>query len=247
VLAAEIAVALIVFEGARRLAGRSNTRRLAPHEAAAGLVALMLPVFGVLLGTLTGVATMRYVLLSGVGIAIALPLAIWRLTPDNGVAELLMCAALLTSVVKSTGRSLQHSQERTEAQIARPLLEQSLRGSDPLVMTGAGRYLERWFATPPEWRARVIYLANPAAELQSDGNDTFDRSYLALARWTPVAVVDEEIFLATHTQFSVYSMAPDWLMPTLDARGATIETVGRESGATLFTVRMPVRASDASR
>jgi hypothetical protein len=240
-IAAWLLVLLALFEAMRRLKGRRPTRRIATHEAAAGLMALLLPAAGVLIGTIAGgIVAPRYLTLSSVGFALAVPLAIWRLTPDNAVGDLVLCVALLLSLVKSTGRALPGRAETFRDPVAtdRPALAAALATGDPIVITGGPSYLQLWFYAPPGRRASAIYLANPSAELRQTGTDTIDRGYLALSRWTPVPAVESGAFLAGHDTFRLYALEPDWLTLALRTAGASFKELAREGDARLYVVRM---------
>jgi hypothetical protein len=237
-IAAWLLALLALFETLR---GRRSTRRIAAHEAAAGVMALLLPAAGVLIGSIAGgLVAPRYLTLSSVGFALAVPLAIWRLTPDNAVGDLVLCVALLLSLVKSTGRALPGRVETFRDPVAteRPALASALATGDPVVITGGPAYLQLWFYAPPGRGTSAIYLANPPVELRQTGTDTIDRGYLALSRWTPVPAVESGPFLAGHDTFRLYALEPDWLTSALRAAGASLEEVAREGDARLYVVRM---------
>ena len=86
-----------------------------------------------------------------------------------------------------------------------------------------------------------MYLADPAAELDATGVDTVDRGYLALARWTAVAVVPLETFVQTHRRFWLYApgAGDGWIEGRLRSSSASLTAAGADQHGRLFDVRLP--------
>jgi hypothetical protein len=201
---------------------------------------LLIPALGVLIGTVADVAfTPRYVLFAIVGFAIAIPLASWRLTRGNHLADAVLCLTLILPFVKEAGQTLQAERWILANPVAdRRLIMRRLTSPEPLVLSCGIDYLQLWYYAPPELQNRAFYVAEPEAELRETHTDTVDRGYLALARWTSVPVTDYSAFAANHQTFHLYVCGPDWLTSRLRADGAWMREVEREAGGQLFDVRL---------
>ena len=119
------------------------------------------------------------------------------------------------------------------------------RRPSPLVLSGGVDYLSLWYYAPPDVQPRLLYLADPSAELRETNTDTVDLGYLALARWTPVPAVPLVDFLRTHDRFDLYSLGPDWTIASLTKAGVAFSEIGRDPRGTLYEVR--VRPAPAER
>jgi hypothetical protein len=240
--AAYLLALFVVIDLVRRVRGHRPARRIEPHELAAGAALIALPAIGLLVaGGTTGIVTTRYFLFTITGLMVALPLAAWRFTPA-GVPEIVLCVALCSSFVTSTGRVPPgRVLPIDEAAVQSSLWTTTIAEGGPVVLTGGGGYLQHWYYAPAERRADVMYLASPVAELGETGTDTIDRGHLALARWTSLPVFPLAAFLETHREFRLYDAGEDWILSDLRARGASFEEIGREGDAHLLIVRLPVR------
>jgi hypothetical protein len=241
----EILAALAVFELGRRLLGGPSTRRVPAHDVAAGLVAVALPAIGVWLGHLAGgLIIERYVVFTTVGLALALPIACWRLTPDSGLGDLILCLAFLLPFLRGAGHALPDGRPSAVPPLAaRPALARALDGRDLVVITGGVDFLQLWFYATPAEQGHAVYLADPAAELAFAGDDSVDRGYLALGRWSAVPIGEASRFLAGHDTFWLYRFDPDWLSPRLRQAGATFTPVETDPGGELVRVQLPPRAA----
>ena len=219
-------------------------RRLAPHDAAACVVCLLVPAGGVVLGYWTGAFTERYVVFSIAGLMAALPLLVWAAAPANGALDVVALVACLATLVGASRHALLN---KTDPIDERSVIAERTKAADPFIVTGAADYLRVWYYTPVEFQPRVMYLADPAAELDATGTDTVDRGYLALARWTPVPVVPLEGFVQTQRRFWLYSPGADdtWIERRLGSWGATFipgipgTPAGGEQPGRLFLVQLP--------
>ena len=92
---------------------------------------------------------------------------------------------------------------------------------------------------PPELRARMVYLADPALALKHLGHNSVERGMLDLLRpWFRMNVVEFEPFIADHPQFLVYGDFfrlgfLNWMTPELQHRGMRLELLNRQ-GDNLF-------------
>jgi hypothetical protein len=248
------AVALLVCMAATAFVlSRSNDRprwewvRSSPHEAAAALATLLVPMLAVLIGVVvTGVFVPRYSVFATVGFAVAVPVVAWNLSPRSGAGELLACALLLAGFgYRSRDVRPSRSLVFENPLVSRPLLVAELSRADPVVVTGT-LFLEAWYYAPPARRHSLVYLADPAAALKFVGTDVLDDDYLHLRDWYPVNVQDYPSFVAAHPTFRLYIRGDlAWLPAKLHEDGATIRTIGTEAWATLHevSIRRPAVAA----
>jgi hypothetical protein len=230
-IAAVLLAGLAIVESIRRVGRREWPRRVPAHEAAAGLAALALPAAAVLLGHWIGAFDRRYAILAAVGLAIAVPVLVWMLTPESGAGDLVMLATAIVLLAQLGGNVLRDPPQWRHPYASRQVLADWLRGPRPVVVTGGVDYLALWYYAPAEARSRVLYLADPEFQLRDTGTDTSDRGYLALARWFDVPVVRIEEFLRSHESFWLYSFGADWVERSLKQRGARfVERAPEPSG-----------------
>jgi len=124
-----------------------------------------------------------------------------------------------------------------------PIVAERMKAPDGLVVTGAVDYLSVWYYTPTEFQPRVMYLADPVAELEATGGDTVDRGYLALARWTLVPIVPLDSFIQSHRRFWLFALGNDdrWIEPRLRSWRASFTPGGSDPSGRLFDVQLPER------
>ena len=243
-LAALILGILALVQRMRRPRHHATARRLPPHEVTAGLVSLAIPALGVLLGSSMGIPFVpRYVLFAVVGLALVVPLTVWRLGADGGLAEIALGLGLAAAFVSDAGATF--TRDRfvfRDPTAGRPLLTERLASGQPVVFAGGISYLELWYHLAPDQQRQALYLADPQMELRDTGSDTIDRGYLALARWTPVPVVAYATFVREHRTFDVYACGRDWLGLRLRRDGASLSEVRAEAGCWLYRARLPSRS-----
>jgi hypothetical protein len=204
------------------------------HEVAAAVVAVLLPVIGVLLALLvTGAFVPRYTMPTVPAVSIVLPLTIARLARRAPLADVALLAALAAAYLVSAARPIPRPGDPFAA---RPLFVRSLQMPGRTVAAGQLWFLQLWFYAPPALKPRVVYLADPDLALRYTGSDIVDRNYLALARWTPVPVERFDTFVDHNAGFRVYSAGAGWLLDRLRDQGASVETVGSEAGGQLYQV-----------
>jgi len=219
----------------------SPARKLPVYEAVAVVACLAIPAVGVLLGTTVGrgIFVNRYVLLATVGIAISIPVIVWRLGPRNGLAELIMFAVLVIPFARMNLKTVEAARVFHDPFLARPILGQALGLSEPVVMTGGVDYFPLWHYAPSDSRAHMVYLADQASELEESGTTTIDDGYLAVQRHVNINVERIERFVTTHRRFKLYAADPAWILVRLRALGAVMTEEAREKNAVLYTVELP--------
>ena len=242
-IAVVVAVVLIVGRWIwRQQAGPG--RHLSASEVAAGVACLALPLAGLLIGSTVGngIFADRYVLLATVGMAVAIPTAVWRLGPRNGAAELVLFFLLAIMFGRWSVQTVDPRRLRFHDPLSyRPVLTSMLSGPDPVVVTGGVDYLPLWYYATDDQRRRIVYLADPAAELEQTRTRSIDDGYLALERHADANVTDVGTFAAAHRTFWLYDRAPNWILPALTALGAVLAEEARESDAVVYRVTLPAR------
>ena len=198
---------------------------------------LALPALGLLVAAVAGVFYERYVLFTAAGLAMTIPVLVWWLTTPSVLAEVVAGLAILHGFANLSDHALRDDPPALLRLVDCPVIRDTLNRPGPLVINGGPSFLELWHSAGPEVRAKLIYLADPAAELRETGADTVDLGYLALARWTAVPAVPLHEFLRTHDRFDFYSLAPDWMAASLADTGGTLAEIGRDRHGTLYEYR----------
>jgi hypothetical protein len=236
-----VALALVLALWRRKIDGDVGARTIASHEAVAIAAAIAVPLLAVLIGRFaTGVFIPRYALAAVPGLSIAIALATWRLNVRRSPAELLLCVALACVVAADTRSAIVRARDGVLDPLAgRTALIESLRGATPTVMSSSLQFLQFWYYLPPELKPRLHYLADPQRAFTRTGSDTIDRGYLALARWSAVAVDPFETYVQRHPGFRVYEAGSGWLIDELIERGAAVEEITHDpAGGRLFQVTL---------
>ncbi len=232
--------ALIAIEVSRRATHRS-ARHLAAHDIAAVVGCLLIPAGGLILGHLTHVFTMRYLVFATVAMGFALPIVIWWLTPVFGLGETIGAVTLAWPVAALAVRLTINPPVWVSPLAGHPVLAEWVKGDPPVVMTGGVDYLTIWYSIPEPYRFRAIYLADPEGQLAIEHTDTVERGYLALARWTPLPAMRADAFFHDRDHFWLYVFEADWLSPRLRSMHATIVKQFQEPNGegTFYEVTLP--------
>jgi hypothetical protein len=234
-----IALILVVSALTDRDTAALPRRALPVHEVIAGLVALLLPIFGSLLARwVTGAFVPRYFLTTVVSVSLAIPLVLWWLNVRASGAEFVLCAVLVFTFAQSVAGSLLGRHGFEHPVRTRTLLLRSLETEGPTVIPSSLQFLQLWYYAPPTLKAQLRYLADPAEAAKRSGSSTIDQGYLVLARWTSVPVEPYTGFVGSHREFRVYAAGSGWLIDKLRQIGANVQEVGRERGGQLYRVRL---------
>lgn len=228
----------IVLLGRRRK-GVTALRQVAVHEAVAFASALLIPVFGILLGlVVTGVFVPRYAMPAVVGASILFPLAVWRTNTKGGIAELFLCGFLAVTFGSSMGASVVSPPVFQDPYLSRPLLQRAVTTEAQVVSASSLQFLQYWYYSPTPQKGRLRYLADPEEALRYMGSDTIDRGYLALRRWTAVPIDPFDDYMAGRDELRVHEAGTGWLLRKLADEGAVREQVGAGPGERLYAVRL---------
>ena len=243
---AAVAVIVAAWRSWRSTSREGFARQELPaHEVVAGLTCLAIPVAAVAVGAAHGVFYNRYALPFTVGLAIVLPLAIWRLS-SNRIVQALMGVVFAASFAQIGAQRLFAAPPVLhDAFHSHPVIAARLHDSEPIVVTGV-EYLPLWYYAPQELRPRLWYVADPEATLKTFGTGTWDHNLLALRRYAPVNVAEYSSFAATASRFLVFSTRVEhWLLPRLARAGAEIVQRGSEGGVPIYEVSFRGRGSSS--
>jgi hypothetical protein len=230
-----ILLVVIGLSWLKKTGKQAEPHQLPPHETAALLAAVLVPIAGVLLGVfVTGVFVPRYALPAVAGISLLVALAI----PRSTRAELVLPLVLLVS----TAELLFPVARIGDPFEARPVLVDALKSPGPTAITGGLTYLQLWYYAPAALKPRLVYIADPSSARRLTGSDTIDLGLLALSRWTTVGAVPFAGFRLQHRTFRVYAYGSGWLLDRLRESGAELEEREAEASAQLYIVRL--RAAD---
>jgi len=207
------------------------------HEIAAALVAVLLPVLGVVLALfVTGAFVPRYAMPAVAAVAVVLPLTIALLARRAPLVDVVLLAALVAAYLGSLPALSRVVPSDPIA--SRPLLVRSLGTPGRTVGSGQLWFLQLWFYAPPALKPRFVYLADPDLALRYTGSDIMDRNYLALARWTPVPVERFDTFVDHHADFRVYAAGSGWLLDRLRDMHVHMDIAGFEPGGQLYNISL---------
>jgi hypothetical protein len=234
-LAAVLIAVALLSRGSGGVPARSRGQ-LPAHEIAAGLMCLLMPTGAMLLGEANGAPYNRYALPFTVGLAVIVPVAMWRISP-NAIGEALMGAVFAASFAQLALPALLNAPlARPQPLMSRPVLEAHLQGAEPIVLTGI-EYLQMWYYAPPELRGRLWYIADPESALETFGTGTMDRNLLALRGHAPVTVVDYKSFVTSVPRFLVLTKREGhWLLQRLERDGGNLTQIGSDSGVPIYDV-----------
>ena len=234
-----IVLGLALVEIARRIWRRDWPRRLAAHEVAAGAVCGVLPIAALTIGHWTNAFDTRYIVFATVALAIVVPLAIWSCLPVHRAGDVLVAMVIAVAVWPVLSAPIPRQPHMLRDRF--PMLVDWLRGPGPIAVTGGVLFLETWYAMPPEARHRVTYLADAHGQKRDTYSDTVERGYIALARWTPVPVVELRDYVKQHPSFWLYVLEPNWALHSIQMMPVTIEEHVRERDSKGVLLRVTPR------
>jgi hypothetical protein len=221
-----VVLGLALIEIARRLWRRDWPRPLPAHEVVAAAVCVAIPVAALAIGRLTSAFDTRYIVFASVAVALIIPLATWACLPPHRAGDVLVAAILCVAAWPVLSAPIRRQPDMLRDRF--PMLVDWLKQSDPVALTGGVLFLETWYAMPPEARQRVTYLADAHGQKRDTYSDTVEHGYLALARWTPVPVVELRDYMKKHPSFWLYVLEPNWALHSIQMMPVAIEEHVRE-------------------
>jgi hypothetical protein len=218
------------------------SRVFVPHEIAAIIGFIFIPIFAVVLAkTVTGAFTDRYVLSAIVGLTVLLALSCFVITHRSGSAGLSICTVML---VLFTREGLGEYRQCIEDRATRIELYDFLKAHDngplPLVIDGPHLFFELSHqAAERRDRGSFIFVADTSLALRYTGTDDVERGLLALRHWAPLDVHDFHQFCQAHQEFLIYSSesaAFSWVTHELVKERWRLTVVAEKEGSFLFRV-----------
>jgi Dolichyl-phosphate-mannose-protein mannosyltransferase len=155
-IAAGVLLVLVLIALARRLSSRRWPAGPPADEIVCGVVCLALPALGVLLGSLAGVFHERYVLFTGAGLVMTIPIVVWWLTTPSVLAEVVAAVVVLHAFANLTEHAFRDPAPARSRLADSHVIADAMRRPGPLVVNGGVRFLELWHSAPPALRAKVM-------------------------------------------------------------------------------------------
>jgi hypothetical protein len=153
---------------------------------------------------------------------------------------MLVCVVFAASFAQFTVREVSAaSLAGSEPLTSVPVLVTPLERAEPvsIVVTDVA-YLQAWYYAPPEWRARLWYVADPDATLAAVGTGTIDRNLIVLAKYAPINVANYRSFIADRRRFLIVSRGGGWLLQRVGDDGGEVTLIGQESGVPIYDVSL---------
>jgi hypothetical protein len=210
------------------------------HELAAVLAFVAIPVVCVVLAkTVTGAFVDRYAIAGVIGCAALVGLGTGMAAAHRPAFPLVAVVCLLSWFVLSSAREYIQptgfSQPIRQSTVDRPdQWTADWRGSGlPVVIADPHTFVVLSRYSRPDFRSRLIYLADPGLALKYLGHNSVERGMLDLiGPWFGMHVGHYEAFLNDHEAFLVYGDFVrlgflSWILPDLQARGMRTELLNR--------------------
>jgi hypothetical protein len=178
--------------------------------------------------------TERYAVLGIAGFALLVPLAAARLSGGRTAVGTALFIAALAPFLGELAQVRGFVNPLDE----QPLLRRAL-ADGPVVVNDGVLYLQLWYYAPPEWKPRLLYVADRPSALRFLGTDTVDFSLRPLPRFAPVPVTSYRDFARPGKEFLVYvTEGAGWLPQKVLAEGGTLAVVEWRRDAALLRARM---------
>ena len=213
-------------------------------EVAALVGFLLLPAVAVALAVLaTGAYTPRYALPAALGVAMLLPLGLFRLEAGRRWLTAAACVVLVLVVARVAW--YQHREQEVlrdeRAEIVGFLQRTAAPGDLPVAIAHPQRFFEIAHDPPAGLDARLVHLSSPALALRYAGTDSTEAGLLVLRDFAPIDVRRFEDEVARDEPFLLLlTPEPDdreWVVAALEAAGRTLTTVARDGSMSLVEVR----------
>jgi hypothetical protein len=224
------------------------------HELAAVLAFVSIPVVCVVLAkTMTGAFVDRYAIAGVIGCAALVGLGTGMAAAHRPSLPLVAVVCLLSWFVLSSAREYIQptgfSQPIRQGTVDRPdQWTAAWRGSGlPVVIADPHTFVVLSRYSRPDFRSRIVYLADPDRALKSLGHNSVERGMLDLiGPWFGMRVERYERFLNDHDAFLVYGDFVrlgflSWILPDLQGRGMRTELLNRAGDNMLLLVYRAAR------
>jgi len=235
---------LAVRRRRRRVSGTGSESgsRWPPHEQAAVLGFLVLPVVAASLALALGAGfATRYALPVVIGVSVVFAASMHEITAGREWVARLLALALVGWILGNVLAQVSRGQEASRAaRGSYSALQASAIPADLIVVTEPMVFLPLRYGAPDGLAPRLVYLADPGSALRAVGTDTLDRALGSLAQVAPVRVEPYRAFLRTHGAFFVWEPPGHfgWVRAALTRDGIALEVRAQdEAGVLLRAVR----------
>lgn len=229
-------------------AGTDVSRRRSkrpPHEIAAAIGFLLVPVVGVILAkTVVGAFAPRYALPAVIGLSI---LVAWGLDSalDSGRTAafglgLLLCAFLVAKQAESYYRAVE---ARADLSSTYAFLEAHATGDAPIVISDPDSFTELTYKPPHEIAQRLLYLADPHLGVWYTGTNDVEQGLVEMKRWAGLNVQSFHAFVSSGRGCYILFLTADypydyeWVIQALTAAHWRIALLKWQEGKILFFAR----------
>lgn len=210
-----------------------NRERFRAHEwIALGAIALM-PIVVVAVSTYTThVFVDRYVLWAVVGFALLAAALVCRASNGRAAVGLTIIALMLVFIVRQERLALKRAGTLRDSPELTAALDRLPDGPEPIVVAGDHEFLELDHYAIPRIRQRLMYVANPEADLRYLRTDTSTLLLMALSHRIPIHVEPYQAILAKYHRFLVAATSENYLPLYMAAvagcRVSAVDTVSLE-------------------
>lgn len=236
-----------VFRGRaqERVTPLQGENQAGPHEIAAGVALLLLPVLAFLVAVLvTNRVTARYALSALVGFGILLGFAFFRAARGSALAGLsVLLISFAATVAIGVLRYSLHSQSYAPPVLLTMLTNQP---SDlPVIVDNPRLCLEMAHYEPRDVTARFYYVVDPPSNFRYASIPYSGRTWLKLRRVMPVNAEELAVFRKRYRRFLLYTSGSElsYVADKLTADGAALRVLAARGQSLLYEVNDVVAPS----
>jgi hypothetical protein len=233
---------LLVFSGSNlKPESLGNRNRAYPHEIAAGIGLLLLPVLGHAVAVLhTKMIAGRYVLSAVLGFTILFTLIAFRAARGGAAAGTVLFLVALGSVVAyqvPIARGAFRARRESSGML-RSLLANQPAGL-PVVVNDPQRFFVASHYESPEIASRLFFLVDPEASYRYGNIPYAGRGLAALQRIAPIQVRELAAFRKVQKEFLLYRVKSDqeFVLAAIVADGASVQLLAAQGGEYLFLIK----------
>ncbi|WP_035349661.1 glycosyltransferase family 39 protein [Edaphobacter aggregans] len=189
---------------------RAEICRFSTYEVIAWSAIAAVPVFAMILAkTVTHGYVERYAISAIVGAIVLLCHFGYAVAPRPRSFALVLCVAGLLYIVPYSVR-LVLINRLAVVKLGGNLSMIDARSTSPLVLGDYTLFHQASFYAPRKQIQNLLYVADPLASVEYISKDTVDRSAIGMRPWFPLNIMTRKGFVATHSDFLVYSYVGSW-------------------------------------
>jgi Dolichyl-phosphate-mannose-protein mannosyltransferase len=183
------------------------------HEQIAALGLLAVPFLGVLIAKFkTNAYADRYFVIALLGFAVFVASSFYDWLQGRISIGVILIIGLLISLCLRGHFFLESVELQATASVLQAkYLETTARDARPIVVPEVTAFHRLSYYAPRELAARLVYAAEPQAEIRHLRHDTIDRGLLALRPWFPLRTRRYESEVRHFPKFYVYGYSGDWV------------------------------------